>query len=459
MDSRYNVLQAIGEEPEVANVFRDLKANASVATAPVKIPSQPAAPSTDKVPKKSRANCAYCEGYHLTGMCVDLKKLDVGKRVEFIKEKRLCWKCLGTHKLKDCYSKFSCAICKGAHHTILHEKDQASMCGEVSCLSGEVGLRNRLGIATVRIDGIEKKNVEFKALLDTGSNMTLISKKAAQRLGLPVSFSSISINGIGGTQKAQGMTKVAIKPHFKDEVVVTTKCLIVSSLPIRATSGCAQLPLEWENMQMAEKGEDSGPVDLVLGVEVFQEIVSGEVLRKPGFPMALGSKLGFFVMGSMAGKGSQEVISLVNNASAEDMVKAIFQQEGVDNRKGSTIEGELAEKHFLDTTVFKDGKYTVKLPFNGKESSLGDSMGKAMAIFKSWENKMQDESNGRDYVAYKEIIFEEIRLGRLREMSEEEVRKEPGYYVSHHAVKIPISHYEWCTIFQCEQRARTAKSL
>ena len=66
-------------------------------------------------PKKPK--CVFCKGAHLTTQCDVIS--DQPKRMELVKQERLCFNCLGHHKVIQCQSKGRCKHCKGPHHTSL----------------------------------------------------------------------------------------------------------------------------------------------------------------------------------------------------------------------------------------------------------------------------------------------------------------------------------------------------
>ncbi|XP_070578586.1 uncharacterized protein [Ptychodera flava] len=67
-------------------------------------------------PKKPKT-CAYCKGPHFHNDCTVVT--DRSKRHEIVKRDKLCFNCLGKHKVGDCRSKGKCFRCGRKHHTSL----------------------------------------------------------------------------------------------------------------------------------------------------------------------------------------------------------------------------------------------------------------------------------------------------------------------------------------------------
>ena len=65
--------------------------------------------------------CEYCQKPgHMIVDCANFKGLEVPRRVEFIKRKKICYNCLSHVYTDPCMSKSCCRICQRRHHTILH---------------------------------------------------------------------------------------------------------------------------------------------------------------------------------------------------------------------------------------------------------------------------------------------------------------------------------------------------
>ncbi|XP_065926123.1 uncharacterized protein [Magallana gigas] len=66
--------------------------------------------------------CLFCNENHSPTTCHIIQDCEV--RIFIIKEKRVCFNCLGKHKVNNCQSRFKCRICKKTHHTSICYKSQ-----------------------------------------------------------------------------------------------------------------------------------------------------------------------------------------------------------------------------------------------------------------------------------------------------------------------------------------------
>ena len=64
-----------------------------------------------------KPKCVFCKGEHSATQCDVIS--DQSKRMEIVKKDKLCYNCVGHHKVAQCQSKGRCKHCKGRHHTSL----------------------------------------------------------------------------------------------------------------------------------------------------------------------------------------------------------------------------------------------------------------------------------------------------------------------------------------------------
>ena len=139
--------------------------------------------------------CYMCEELHPIWNCETFIKCPVDKRIEFVKEKRLCFNCLGPHKKMDCRSKYKCRECHMRHHTLLHDPSYNPQAESVNVISTEQkNMESTSTVATTQLRGnvylrilpvkvtAGSKTVTTLALLDDGSQTTLCSTGLLKRL-------------------------------------------------------------------------------------------------------------------------------------------------------------------------------------------------------------------------------------------------------------------------------------
>ncbi|XP_042575337.1 uncharacterized protein LOC122136428 [Cyprinus carpio] len=149
-----------------------------------------------KVPTKPKAVCPYCRAEHYLSQCTVFTALTKEQMVGWIKDNKRCWKCARSHMAKDCDLKRPCHLCQAKHLSILHDINQRK--GEVTSENNSLynsttetlyldqprcGGKVFLKVVKVTIHH-QQKTLDTFAVLDDGSERTILLDTAAQHLGL-----------------------------------------------------------------------------------------------------------------------------------------------------------------------------------------------------------------------------------------------------------------------------------
>ncbi|GFT16782.1 integrase catalytic domain-containing protein [Trichonephila clavipes] len=156
----------------------------------------------------SSNSCAICKLPHLIYKCSAYHNMKVSDRFKQIKRLNLCINCLKEHhKIKDCKSKNSCSVCKKRHHTSLHIFEAIPLPFSTTLANELTPLPNMQGSTTPDHSYTfsncvgEKKNISLptamvylrraegqffpcKAILDSGSHLSFIRQRLANKLPL-----------------------------------------------------------------------------------------------------------------------------------------------------------------------------------------------------------------------------------------------------------------------------------
>ncbi|KAF9406671.1 hypothetical protein HW555_013037, partial [Spodoptera exigua] len=232
----------------------------------------------------------------------------------------LCENCLVDHKNKSCRSESRCRVCQGTHNTVLHDALQVNAVSSNMDKSPSMSCEDKtqsnvthackesvveilLATALVRIQGINGEYHTMRALIDQGSQASLITENAAQILKLPRRACKGVIVGVSANQtNCKGvLSLVASSLHsnytFQTEVVIMKK--LINNLPNHSFSKPS-----WEylqNIQLADRHFNvCRPIDLLLGAEVYSEIImSGIIKENSSLPIAQQTQLGWVLSGNV----------------------------------------------------------------------------------------------------------------------------------------------------------------
>ena len=199
----------------------------------------------DKGPKKTENNATSseetddatcplnCKTKHHLAACPKFQNLTVNQKWEIVKQHWRCRKCLRAHHTNDCKKPdgSTCDKCRKNHHRSLHNEKsgetntslnpkaapfQSQFQGPSASWNGNIQgnavyQKSKLKPVTGPVCPVQKVKVmtrngnfvEVLAMLDSGSNTSLLSKNAARRLGLSGSATHLTMNLAGGKEKSE----------------------------------------------------------------------------------------------------------------------------------------------------------------------------------------------------------------------------------------------------------------
>ena len=239
-----------GNEPIRAD--RPASVSATAATLP-----------TDKVEGEQ---CGFCGRTHRTGNCEEFIQLPMNERVAVVMRRAMCFRCLERgHRVRECVSKQRCSVdgcSSGRHHHLLHEMDEGHLHARQN--NGPVTENEHLvGAASVgRKDQVLLQFVpvyvhgpygikQVNALLDLGSEISLVTERTSSQLGLDGPVRPLRISTIDSSQKRLSRrVDLEIQPLSSDERfnvtnVQTTRLL---NVPGQAINWPAE-KLKWPHLR------------------------------------------------------------------------------------------------------------------------------------------------------------------------------------------------------------------
>lgn len=150
------------------------------------------------------SGCAACGQPHALPSCAEFKRKTPSERAHIIKDAGFCFRCLrGRHKSANCGSKSRCGVsgCQARHHTMLHgaervypdrgsevqqtvaESSESTQEKRVFAVAPEPASEVLLAVVPVQLVA-GGRSLDTYALLDSGSEATLLRKDAAEKLAL-----------------------------------------------------------------------------------------------------------------------------------------------------------------------------------------------------------------------------------------------------------------------------------
>lgn len=411
---------------------------------------------------KKTINCGMCHGEHYLYQCKKFSSLSPNERYKQVRDKGLCFNCLApNHAVSKCHQSTSCRRCGRRHHSMLHlEREQEKEAQETTEKTNTQSKESTtiistfakqsspcevlLATAIVRAMSVNGVSHVIRALIDQGSQASFITEETVQLLGLKRQPINGLVSGVGdGHTRVKYMVLLNIKSRHPPYHSINVNAYVLGTLATILPSKVIHSPdwLELEKLPLADPSYLSpSKIDVLLGAEVYSEILTGDVIKNPTRRLiAQDTLLGWIVSGSMVSEsGSTErVISMHTQIRVEDLLKKFWEleQETETNKKMLTEEEKKCEEIFASTTTRnEDGRYVVRLPFNSKdpECQYAKMIKIAQDRFLSLEKKLARNPKLRE--EYTKVIEEYKILNHMKPVPKDDIDNPKAVYLPHHAI-------------------------
>ncbi|XP_011883580.1 PREDICTED: uncharacterized protein LOC105570749, partial [Vollenhovia emeryi] len=402
--------------------------------------------SKDLASNNNNSCCVICSEKHFTPNCLQYSNKTVSQKKALIVKHKLCYNCLGLHRVSFCKTTKRCKKCGQKHHTSIHNanvstnenkkasevKDNLSSTvtkPEAKVLHSSVKnplMVSQVLLATAQVVLISENGriTKVRALIDQGSEISIITERVVQRLQLPRSPSSLSLIGISAqkSNKTRGLISFTLKPHFDSNIEYLVSAHILPKL----TSSIPSTQLDkasWPHLSELKLADPEfakpGSIDLILGADVYGQIIE-EGIIKGASNTPIAQFHGYHVT------VDEDLYALI---------RKFWELEEIPTSNTTVLSPneQECENHFK-TTHMRDlnGRYNVKLPFKESTDKLGDSKIKAAQLVKSLFNRFTARPDYAKY--YTEFINEYENLGHMQRVPDYQVEPERSYYLPHHGV-------------------------
>ncbi|KAJ8984268.1 hypothetical protein NQ317_009752 [Molorchus minor] len=286
-----------------------------------------------------------------------------------------------------------------------------------------------------------------RVLFDNCSQVNIITEKCANRLGLTRRNLSLSIHGLDHmSSAATKAVTCTIRPQSQPNPTFVFEAAVLSKI-------CNDMPCtnisssSWRHIYPLNLADPEfnvpGAVDLLLGAEIFPQILcgtSGRLVGEPDQPIALNTVFGWILSGKYKSQNPQ-INCFINtlDTSLESVLKSFWQLEEVPKKITMSADDSLCEKIFSEShSRNTTGRYVVALPFKGTEPIFSDTRSIALRRLYSLEQRLR--RNPSLYEEYSNFMNEYIHSGHM-EVVENCIpdSNTNTYYIPHHCVLKPES--------------------
>jgi len=438
------------------------------------------------------SSCYLCSSNHYIANCPQYNSKSVQQRIAIINKHKLCFNCLGPHRVVSCRITKRCQKCGHKHHTTIHQKNSSKVDNSNSASStseNALSIEPKSTETHVLHSSIEKrpscsyallataqilviadngKTTKVRALIDQDSEISIVSERLVQLLHLTRSHSSISLIGVGKkANKTKGLTNFTIRSHFDNsEISISAHVLpkLTSSVPsVNVKKN------DWPHLEGLTFADPNylvpGPIDIILGADVYPQIIEDGIVRGDAqSPIAQRTKLGWIISGPINGNISvthSQGYHISVDKDLHDLLQRFWKLEEIIPSTTSTLskDDQECEQHYKSThSRDQEGRYIVKLPFKQSVTQLGDSCSKALQMITHLSKKF---ANNPTYAqTYREFLNEYERLGHMNLVSNSQAKPKIFYYLPHHGViRESSSTTKLRVVFNGSSRTTTGVSL
>ena len=421
--------------------------------------------------------CIFCKGAHSTTKCDVITEQP--KRMELVKREKLCYNCLGHHKVSQCLSKGRCKHCKGRHHTTLcrgnsshnpaphsHQENSNQTTVNTTLLQKTSELNYvppskvcflKTAVAKVRANNY---SAQVNILLDEGAQRSFITQSLADSLHLSSQRKEcVAIAAFGATEASKQTLPVAsIHLETTDGSEIPISVLITP----RIAQPLHNFPFPYvkqlsylKDLQLnhAVSDNDHINISMLIGADAYWSIVQEAVVRGPG-PTAVQSKLGYLLSGplynyrtpTLSGAFHFTSASLFNLPDVTTPSGDVWQTDIVQSKQSSTFLQEYLQD---SVTRQSDGTYLVKFPWKHNHPVLPTN--KFTCEKRVWSLVRKLNNTPGVLQVYNGIIEEQLRCGFIEKVPSSEMSK-PCHYIPHHGVHKDSATTPLRIVYDCSSR-------
>ena len=399
--------------------------------------------------------------------CERFLKMSAAERLKWTQKRNLCVNCFkAEHTARSCPAR-CCTKCTRKHNTLLHlgkssitsQNQKTSEDQNKSKPSTEnpppptVAAINQvnnkqgyviLATAKVLITANNGKTCEARAILDSGSQVNLITERLVRRLAVAPTPSSLCIEGIGRrsrtTTQRINLELQSIAGNFACRLEAFILPNIVSPQPTQNLDTASwSIP---ENIKLADSNfHRSDKIDVLLGAEFYHLFTRPEQIRiGDKMPILQNTVFGWVVAGKIGDPAYKSATCGIfcEEESTNELIERFWKLDDFDNAPRQLTAAErYCETHFAQNISKCDGgRFIVRLPFRENGSALGDSRQTAMNRFLALERRLDKDPKLReDYVRF---MDEYESLNHMEEIKLDTIRG-PHFFIPHHCVLKPDS--------------------
>ncbi|XP_031356628.1 uncharacterized protein LOC116180664 [Photinus pyralis] len=408
-------------------------------------------------------SCLFCGKSHGSKECSNAKKWPLEKKRDVLKEKQVCSSCFKSgHPAKFCKNKknLNCFICGGKHYPVMCSNlADKSKGNKVTDYTTSATAENMTGcvnqICSKEIDlqtlivrarcGTKEKTVRI--FLDNGSQGSYILKSTAKDLELEVKGTNkITHSLFGGTQTKVithnihhvTLDKIGGK-EYSCIIGVRDEEKICNFIPRVSSNSIVVKELNRKKIKLSDVGDGCPPIEILLGVDVYGRLLTGNKITLSNEVTAIETKLGWTLCGRMGERDDNNLSMCILSMVIQDAsVSQLWDLDLLGIRDETDVisveqqEQEDKQKFFNCLTRNADGRYVVSLPWIDDHPPLPTNYEVARLRLNHATKRLEENKLFEEYAKLFQLWKDEDFIEEINPIVCD--KKEKVHYVSHRAV-------------------------
>lgn len=286
---------------------------------------------------------------------------------------------------------------------------------------------------------------EARALLDSGSTASFVLERLFQSLSLARSRQSTKLHGIAGLTHSSPIQAIAsfdISPVHDTTRKLSLTAVIVPKITCDLPLHPIPCVIQWKHLTGLRLADPHfncpGKVDLVLGVEIFTEVLrQGRQTGPPGLPVIIETEFGWVIAGKLDSSPTSPLTIVSNHATVttDEILQRFWEvEENPRDNVNLSVEEKMVQHFSEEHYRTVEGRFVVPLPKKPQAKVLGESRSQAVRRFLALERSLRAKGNFDELDA---VIQEYFHLSHAEKVPVLDLHKpvEQVFYLPMHAVR------------------------
>ena len=306
--------------------------------------------------------------------------------------------------------------------------------------------------AQVLLVGPRGQELKARALIDSGAGLSLVSRRVAQKLDLPLEPSKLQFSAVQGApcKPAKFITSLIISPLNNRKKQIECKPAVVQmvtcDLPPESVQPVTDLP-HLMGLQLADEDYNiPGRIDILLGADLAPQIMVRELLRtgEESEPMAQATQFGWVISGPATRKNPSkgpipthhtQTQSTEEDEHLDELLVQFWETEEPpeeEETSPSQLEDQV-QQHYVDHVIYSptECRYEVTLPRKPDIPPLGESRTQALCRYYTNEKSI---IRRKIWEPFQQVVQGYLDLGHAEPVPVCEPPPQEQFYLPMHAV-------------------------